>query len=58
MGVSQLQNPVQLAFRGPGSLVVQGPATGLTYTFQGRMPQQVDGRDAKLLMKAGQFLRR
>lgn len=56
MGVSQVRNPVQLTFKGPGSIVVRGSATGLTYTFQGALPQQVDGRDAPLLLKTGRFV--
>ena len=58
MGVSQVRDPVRLALAVPGSLVVRGSATGLTYTFHGRMPQQVDGADAGLLLKTGRFQRR
>lgn len=58
MGVTQVRDPVRLALAVPGSLVVRGSATGLTYTFHGRMPQQVDGADAGLLLKTGRFQKR
>ncbi len=58
MGVSQVRDPVRLALAVPGSLVVRGSATGLTYAFQGRIAQNVDARDAALLLRTGRFRQR
>ena len=58
MGVNQVRNPVQLSLAVPGSAVVRGSATGLTYAFQGRLAQSVDARDAALLLRTGRFRQR
>jgi hypothetical protein len=49
--------PVRLRFVGTGTLEARGAATGRTYAASERAPQvEVDGRDARDLVKSGQFV--
>ena len=53
-----LSEPIQLAYRGDSSMVVRGPHTGTTYLFGSRgNGLMVDGRDAPMLLRSGQFER-
>lgn len=53
-----LSEPIPLAYRGDSSMVVRGPHTGTTYLFGARgKGLMVDGRDAPMLLRSGQFER-
>jgi hypothetical protein len=53
-----LSEAIQLAYRGDSSMVVRGPQTGTTYLFGPRgNGLMVDGRDAPMLLRSGQFER-
>lgn len=54
----QPQDPVRLAPRGDGAIVVRGEVTGLTYLFGAQgATLTVDGRDLAALMATGWFRR-
>jgi hypothetical protein len=48
--------PVALQFQGSSSIVVRGPATGVSYTFSPMEPlRNVNARDASVLLRTGSF---